>query len=369
VDDAGVLTRDRAWLTRRRLATQRLAGGALPHPSDVVRLLTAVQAQDAPMAAWSLGQRSRGATYAAVLADQARGGFVRTHVLRPTWHFVAAEDLRWLLRLTSPKVESGMAARHRQLELDDVTLGRSLEAIATLLGDGRTLTRAEIGTALAERRLPGPGVRLGHVLLVAELRAVVCSGPPRGTEHTYALLDTAVPAGPSDALTGEEAIATLVRRFVGGHGPASERDLARWCTLTLTQIRAALAELGDAVASVDVEGHRLWFDPAVAARTTREHAAYLLPVFDEAFLTYADLGLPRSDPDGVRIGLWARIGGGIVVVDGRDVGMFARRLTGDGVTVSLRPDHRWTRAEQGAVAEAAGRLGAFLEREVTLSRE
>jgi hypothetical protein len=359
----------RAWLVRRRLATQRVSGGPLPRAGDVVRLLTGVQAQDAPQAAWSLAMRSRRERYAAVLAEQAGGAFIRTHVLRPTWHLVAPEDLRWLLRLTSTKVESGMAARHRQLELDDRTVGAGLAALETLLHGGGALTRAELGPALAERGLPGPGERVGHLLLLAELRGLVCSGPPRGTEHTYTLLDEVLPRGPNDEVDRAEATVRLVRRFFGGHGPASERDLARWCTLTLGEIRAALSEIGDGLHPVEVEGTTLWYDPAVPARAARRHAAYLLPVFDEAFLSYADLGFPRSNAEVRRVGLWARHGGGVVVVDGRDIGMFARRLAPDGVTVTLRPDHRWSAAERDAAARGAQRLAGFVERDCTLAWE
>ncbi len=362
-------TRDRAWLVRRRLATQRLSGPALPRAVDAIRLLTAVQAQDAPMAAWSLGMRTRRRTRAAVLAEQAAGGFVRTHVLRPTWHLVAAEDLRWLLRLTAGRVESGTAGRHRQLGLDAPALGGGLELLSGLLAGGARPTRAELGPALAAGGFPGPGERVGHLLLVAELRGLICSGPPRDGTHTYALLEEVLPAGPSDGLDGEEAVTTLVHRFVGGHGPVGERDLARWCTLGLTEIRRALAALSDAVRSVDIEGETLWYDPAVAARPTRHHAGYLLPAFDEAFLSYASLGFPRSNAQVRRTGMAARNGGGVVVVDGRDIGMFTRTMTAKGVTVTLRADHRWSRAERDAAAEASSRLGRFVGRNLILAWE
>lgn len=369
-DDGPMPTRDRSWLVRRRLATQRLSGAPLPRAGDVVRSLTAMQAQDAPMAAWSLGLRSRHRTYAAVLDELRRGTVLRTHVLRPTWHLVPAEDLRWLQRLTGAKVEAGMAARHRQLGLDGPSLDRAVGAVLALVAGGGHPTRSELGQGLLgpglAPGLPVTGERLSHVLLVAEIRGLLCSGPPRGAEHTYALVDEEVARGPLDTLDAPEAATLLVRRFFAGHGPAGERDLARWCTLTLTQIRAALAELAGELEAVEVEGHTLWFDPLVPARTARRHAAYLVPVFDEAFLTYSDLGFPRSRPELPRVGLWARQGGGVVVADGRDIGMFARTTTADGVTVTLRPDHRWTPSERDAAAQAADRLGAFLGRDVTL---
>ncbi len=346
---------------RRRLATQRLSSAGLASGAEVVRLLTCVQSQDAPLAAWSLGMRmpSR-TTYAGVLAQQAAGGWVRTHVLRPTWHFVAPEDLRWIQALTGPKVEASLAGRHRGLGLDDSTMGTALDLLTDMLSGPLAMTRREITAAFRERRLPCSGEQMGHQLLVAELRAVICSGPPRGTEHTYVLVDQTVPPGPADSLDGEDARRELVRRFAAGHGPASDRDLSRWCTLTLTEIRTALHELGDSLDSVTVDGQVLWFDPSVPARTTRPRRGYLLPTFDEVCLTYATTGFPRRDPDTARQRLLSEAGGGIILLDGQDVGTWKRTVTTTGLRVRLLPDSRLGEPDIAAVTAAAEALAAFV---------
>ena len=167
------------WVLRRRLAVQRLSGAPLPHAADAVRLLTCVQSQDAPLAAHSLAMRSRDISYAGVLAAQSAGGWVRTHILRPTWHFVAPEDLRWIQGLTGAKVESSMPARHRQLGLTPEIINRGVELLRELLGGGRAMTRKELGPDFAEAGLPGPGETMAHQLMCAEVRAVICSGPAR----------------------------------------------------------------------------------------------------------------------------------------------------------------------------------------------
>jgi hypothetical protein len=347
---------------RRRLATQRLSSAGLRQGADVVRLLTCVQAQDAPLAAWSLGMRMRpGVTYAGVLAEQAAGGWVRTHILRPTWHLVAPGDLRWIQRLTAPKVEASLAGRHRGLGLDDRAVAQAVDLLCEVLEGGRAMTRRELTATFGERGLPCSGEQVGHQLLVAELRAVICSGPPRGTEHTYVLVDEALPPGPNDGLDADAARRELVRRFVAGHGPASDRDLSRWCTLTLTEIRVALGELESRLERVEVDGQTLWFDPTVPARTTQSRVAYLLPTFDEACLTYATTGFPRRDPDAPRQRLLSEAGGGIVVVDRHDVGVWKRTVRQTGVRVSLALDVALPEADLRAVEEAAARLAAFLQ--------
>jgi hypothetical protein len=352
---------------RRRLAAQRVTGAGLRTGAEAVRLLACVQSQDAPLAAWSLAMRLRpGATYAGVLAEQAAGGWVRTHVLRPTWHLVAPEDLRWMQRITAPKVVSSLAARHRGLGLDDATTLRAMAVLEQVLAVPVPLVRREVTAAFGAAGLPTSGEQVGHLLLLAELRALVCSGPPRGSEHTYVLVDEVVPAGAGDALDDDDARRELTRRFLVGHGPASDRDLGRWSTLTLGQIRSALAELGDELECVEVEGQTLWFDPTVPARTTRPHRAHLLPTFDEACLTYATTSFPRRDPASSRSRLVSEAGGGIVVVDGDDVGTWKRVVSRTGVRVAVSPDVPLQSDEVDGVAEAAGRLAAFLERPLDL---
>lgn len=346
----------------RRLATQRITSAGLPGGRDVVRLLTCVQSQDAPLAAWSIGLRGpAGTSYAGVLAAQSAGGWLRTHILRPTWHLVAPEDLRWIQRLTGPKVEASLAGRRRGLGLDERALGLAIDTLCEVLAGPTPLTRREITAGFLARGLPASGEQLAHQLIVAELRSVICSGPLHGTTHTYVLADEAVPQSPLDDLSQDDARRELVRRFVRGHGPVTERDLERWCSLTLTEIRAALADLGGGLADLEVGDHRLWFDPTVPSRTTRPRRSVLLPTFDEAFLTYTATGFPRRVPKADRTRLVAESGGGVVVLDGEDVGTWKRTLTPRAVRVVVRADSPLTGDERDALAEAALELARFVE--------
>ncbi len=339
--------------------------------TDVVRHLLAVQAQDAPLAAWSLAMRSRSESYAAVLAEQAGLGFVRTHVLRPTWHHVAAEDLRWLQALTGPRIESGQAARHRALGLDTAAKDRALTTLGELLGGRNALTRREIQAEFAARGLPHGGEQMGHQLATAEVRAVICGGPPRGTEHTYLLVDEVIAHTPDDDLPTRDrpgAIRRIVHRFLSGHGPGDERDLLRWANIPLTESRAAIAELVEegileSLTVRDEAGEEfiLHADPTVRPRTTREHAAYLLPTFDEVTLTYARTGFPLARATLDRSRLIAEAGGGTVVIGGVDVGLWKRTVTGRKVSVTIHPERPLTEPERDAVDEAIARLTAFHE--------
>ena len=224
-----------AWA---RLHCQRLAAGRLTRPADVVGWLGAVQAQEYPFAKWGLALRMRRATDASVERAFTAGAILRTHVLRPTWHFVTPADIRWLLALTAPRVRAAVAYYDRQLGITPAVTTRANRAVARALSGGAELTRAELKAVLAGAGVAVEGTqRLAHVIMHAELDAVICSGARRGKQFTYALLDerALTPRMPSR----DESLAELARRYFSRHGPAQLRDFAWWSGLASADARAA----------------------------------------------------------------------------------------------------------------------------------
>ncbi len=357
-------------LIEQRFATQRLTAEPLDDPVEIVRLLLCVQAQDAPLARYSLGLRLREGDDATVRAAIDDGSLIRTHILRPTWHFVAADDLRWILELTSPKVESSLAGRHRRVGVDLETIDRAHGEIAAMLAGRNALTAPEIGDELAELGLEVHGATLRHLLLVAELRGLICSGPLRGQTHTYTLIDELI--GPSQPLDRTVAIRRFVRRYFAGHGPASEQDLRRWTTLTLAEIRDALAELDHELTSIDHDGVRLWFDPDTATEPEPSHRrAAMLPTFDEAYLPLRSIEFARvsGHPRGPEPHVFGEAGGGVVIVDRCDAGWWKRTVENRSLmTVKLALASGLDGEQHRAVTSEASRLAAFfgMEAEIDL---
>lgn len=342
-------------LLRRRLGVQHLIG----QPATVVDYVgeaVAVQAQDPGTARWSIGMRADCDDLAVRAAIDA-GELLRVHLLRPTWHYVHRDDLRWLQRLTGAKVAGSMPARHRQLGLSAAVIDAGFGVLQRELA-GTALTRKQLQPLLPATAAP-TGQVVGHLLMLAELNSLICSGPLVGTEHSYKLVDEVL--GPeTTAFDATQATRELVRRFFTWRGPASERDLARWCSLTLGQIRAALADLD--LARVDVDGVDLWFDPTLAAPTAdRDRRAFLLPTFDEVFLSYLRPNFPRSaaHPNAERPETFAESGGGLVIVDRHDIGRWKRSFKSGKLVVSLRLDAELSGADQELVAGEARRLADF----------
>ncbi len=345
---------------RRRLATQRVQGAGLPSAAEVVRLLGCVQSQEYAHALWSLGMRTNGLSAAEVQAEFDRGEFLRTHILRPTWHFVAAEDIRWILEVTASRVQKLNQTIYRQHGLDPATLDHGLAVIAEELTGGRYRTRAELGQALADRRLPSRGIQLAYIVMNAELQGVICSGPTRGAQQTYALLDERAPRSGNATRDAAE----LARRFFMGHGPASIEDLARWSSLTLSQCRDALDAVKDRLDCATVEGVELWFDPD-AAPIDELSGALLLPLYDELTLSYPVINFPQASGHPHTPGEDLFVG--CVIIAETNVGIWRRIVKGRKMIMEIMLAPGALQRSRSLAEAAANQLATFAQRELELT--
>jgi hypothetical protein len=325
--------------------------------------LCAVQAQDYAGAKWAVGSRMRAATDADVERAFNAGAILRTHVLRPTWHFVLPADIRWLLALTAPRVKAGLASRHRQLGLDPKTLKRSNAAVERALRDGAQLTRDELREVLTRAGIEADGVRMAHIMGRAELDGIVCSGARRGKQFTYALLDAQAPVGP--ALKRDEALAALARRYFESRGPATVYDFAKWAGLTLADARTGLDEVKLELSHDAFEGQTYWFP--TSSRPGRSSAtAHLLSIYDEYISGYKDRSAIVAPGHARKLWPMGNAVTHVIVLDGQIVGTWRRRLEAKTVTVEPRFFERPTNAAKRAVTAAARRYGEFLGLPVTL---
>lgn len=329
-------------LTDRRLHFHSLAAPRFDRAVDVVEWLGAVQAQDYAGAKWAVAQRTTGLTDADI--DQAfnRGEILRTHVLRPTWHFVLPRDIRWMLELTAPRLWKYTEYSGR-LSTSDFT--RSQRLLARELAGGQ-LTRPVLSKILGHSSF-----KLGFLLIRAELDGVICSGPLQGKQHTWTLLDERVPNHPR--IDRDRALALLARRFFRSHGPATARDFAWWGGLTLTDARAGAATAGDGIVSETIGGATYWLRDS-ATRPPRAGTVHLLPNFDEYLVAYVDRSAAYSGPDS------ATTLRNTVVVDGRIVGTWRRTFADGSVAIQVSPLKRL--ASRESLAPAVQRYGAFLGR-------
>ena len=339
-----------ARVAAERLLRHRLAKPGSPDAVGTVAWFGAVQAQDYGAAKWALALRMRGAvTGAAVDRAFDEGRILRTHLLRPTWHFVAAADIGWLLELTAPRVHQALAFGRRYFGLSDALHRRAARTIERALERDECLTRNELAGHLERANLPAAGVPLAFVTIYAELEGIICSGPRRGKQFTYMLLPRRAPR--ALRYSRDEALAELTRRYFRSHGPATVRDFAWWSGLTVADAKRGLAIVR--ARSEVIDALTYWTVGPRRAIAGTDDAVHLLPVYDEYLVAYRDQeAVPRGKT------VWGILPQA-VVCGGQVVGTWkaTRGATTPKVAVTL--GRRLTRAERRQLAQAIDRYAQF----------
>jgi hypothetical protein len=349
----------------QRLRNSRLFGSRLTRVDEVVRWHGAMQAQDHPGASWAVAQRAPGLTEPDVARAFDAGEVVRTHALRPTWHLLAAEDLRWVQRLTASRVHAVNRSRYDQLGLDAVTRQRGAEAVR----GGRHLTRAELGAAIVDAGIDvaghaEPGQRLAYLVMHAELEQVLCSGPMRGKQHTYARVDERVPPAPDRS--SDEDLVALVTRYFQARGPATAYDLSWWSGSTVTESRRAIELAEVPRAGADARGRPAYgFAPLEVTTVARGPLVHLLPNFDELFIGFRDRSA-MFDPEVLEATPAGRLETNVVTLDGRAIGGWRRTLGAATVTVEVQLAADLDLLQRAALTVAAERYATYLGRTLDL---
>jgi hypothetical protein len=353
-------------ITRQRLSRQQIRAPLFPTPGEVVRWMGAIQAQDYLGSLWAVGLRLPSAVESEIEEAVAARIIVRTWPMRGTLHFVPAADVRWMLRLLTPRVIARSAGRYRELGLDAGALTRSRKVVTRALAGGRGLTRVEVYAELQRGGVSPEGQRGIHILGHLAQHGLICFGPRKGKQATFVLLEEWLP--PSGDLSREEALATLAERYFASHGPATVHDLAWWTGLVIKDAQEAIAAAGSALVSESSEGRR-WFTTAGGARPaarSKPRAAVLLPPWDEYVVAYKDRSAALDPPVGRGERVYA-VGLSLIVIGGRVRGSWRRLLAGSTVRVSLDFWTAVTSAERRAVETAAKRYGRFLGRPVEIA--
>jgi hypothetical protein len=376
---------DTADILRMRLASQLIVRSPAENPHAVVSRLLAMQAQDHAGALWAIGLRTPGATQAAIEKTIAERTIVRTWPMRGTLHFVAAEDVRWLLHLLAPRISARYATRRRDLGLDERQLSRARELLISALEGGRSLTRPRVMELLESGGVTTAGQAGYHVLVQLAHEGLLVQGPMRDKQQTFVLLEEWVPRTPesdtAESRPRKESLAVLAERYFTGHGPATVADLARWGSITRRDAVAALDAVADNLAFAEHEGERYWFAPQAGEDRTRGGASTssgggrakpgtvapsvrLLPGFDEYMLGYVGRGQqlgPFLEEYGSKVAANGMLAPAIVI-DGRAVGIWKRTLRTRTVAFEITPFRKLTTAEKTGISREQTRYAAFVGR-------
>lgn len=361
-------------VARLRLRNQRVTGEKLKTAADVVAWLGCVQAQEYSLAKWTLGVRvPEGSLHDAdVDAALARGEILRTHILRPTWHFVAPADIRWIMRLTAPRVLAGSAHRMRWLELDDQTVAKANEVMARALEGGMQLTRLELQAELDRVGLHPTGQRIAYMVMAAEMDCILASAAPRGNKQTYTLLDEFAPptAADREPFDRDRALAALTLRYFTSHGPATIGDFTWWSGISQGDTKRGLAINATALEQMDGAGEHFWWagDRGGSADSPVSPTVHLMQAYDEYVVAYKSPRTPinvagLTSPAVLQRPPFYHA----VFVDSQVVGFWRRLNAGDGYRVETAMLRELDPRERDAFRAELERYSAFVQKPVAFS--
>jgi len=343
-----------------RLLNQQLTGTKFRQAGELVDHFGAMQAQDYAMVKWAVGLRM-GKTEHDIEQAISSGEIVRTHVLRPTWHLVAAKDVRWMLELSAQRIRGAFAAMSRQLEMDAKFYARCNKIIEREVA-GKQLTREEIMKTLGKKKIPTNELRSVFIMMNAELDGIVCNGVMRGKQLTYALLDEKIP--PAKKITRQEALAALAKRYFTSHGPATLHDFSWWSGLSVADAKAGISFVADELESITLDNQTYWFKDCNIPTRVKQKSIYFLPAFDEFMVSYKDrslsLELSRTKDAITNNGIFKPV----IIIDGKVMGLWKRTVKKDTAEVEIQYFSSIKSAQLKAMQAAGRKYGDYIGKKI-----
>jgi len=271
-------------ISHYRLTSQKLYKTNPCSPQEIVQHLGAMQAQDYTMAKWAIGSRCD-STEKVIEEAINSAKIIRTHILRPTWHFVASDDIYWMLDLSAPQVKRFTASAAKKYGYDEKKLDQTNSKIEKLLTGNNHLTRDEIMQELNIKKSSSEDFLSAAIMMNAELDGLVCNGKMKGKQITYALLEERV-SKPKFKLTKEEALSKLAKRYFESHGPATLTDFSWWSGFPPTTCKLAINAIELQLNSVEIESQKYWFGNDISKDSDFRESVHFLPAFDEILISY-----------------------------------------------------------------------------------
>jgi hypothetical protein len=271
-------------ISHYRLVSQKLYKTTSCTPQEIVRHLGAMQAQDYSMAKWAIGSRCNASEKEIEEAINS-AQIIRTHILRPTWHFVAADDIYWMLDISAPQVKRFTISAGKKYGFDIKKLYQINAEIEKMLNGNNHMTRDEIMQELNIKKTSSADFLSAAIMMNAELDGLVCNGRMKGKQITYALLEERV-TKPKTKLTKEEGLAKLAKRYFESHGPATLLDFSWWSGFSPTICKSSINAIELQLNSIDIENQTYWFGKDISGETNFRESVHFLPAFDEILISY-----------------------------------------------------------------------------------
>ena len=284
------------YISSLRVTNQRISDSNLKTAKEVADCLIALQAQDYSMSKWALGIRIRNSTQKCINNEIDSGDIIRTHLLRPNWHFVSSNDVYWLLELSAPQIKAALKYRDKQLGLSETVFRKCNSAIEKTLKNSNHLTRDELIAELIKSKLILNNNQASHIFIRAEAEGIICSGKQKEGKPTYAILEEWVPER-NRKVNRDEALKELGQRYFISRGPATIQDFTWWSGLSSRDAKLALEYNKPHLISETIEDQTYWFVNSSIEPNSMQDETFLLPSYDEFIIGYRDRKASLSKVD------------------------------------------------------------------------
>lgn len=352
-------------ISNTRLASQQIADTLFKTPREIVSWMGAMQAQDYIMAKWAVGVRLKNPSEKIVEEAIDKGEILRTHLLRPTWHFVSPDDIYWMTKLTAAKIKTSFKSRHKQMEITDSILKKTLGIIEKELADGVSLTRNDLAQKFRNKGIKTDENRLSHILFCAEFETVICSGPIKENRPTYSLLSYRVPK--KKELGREESLAELAKRYFTSHAPATIQDFSWWSNLSLTEIRRAVDSIKSDFISEDTDAGKYLIPGSFSWDINPKSSVHLLPAYDEFLISYRDRSHSLHATHNKKTISANGIFFPVVVINGQVSGLWQRTIQKNKLIVKVNTFGEQGKTIKRQIEKKAKEYGKFLDKETTVT--
>lgn len=352
-------------ISELRLINQQIAGTNFKTAKEVVNWMGAMQAQDFSMARWGIGLRLPGSTEEVITAAIDSGEVIRTHLLRPTWHIVAAEDIYWMLELTAPQVKTFMRSGDNAYGLTSDVIKKSNSIIEKALQKEMFLTRDAIAGKLEKGKIPTGDNRVAHLLMQAELAGIICSGKADGNRQTYILLSERVKQKKN--FTRDEALVKLAERFFASHCPATLNDFIWWSGLPVRDARLALENVKGEFVSETVGEHTYYLSNSLTVAKFKSDSVYLIPAYDEFLISYKNRSASISREVNKKAISTNGIFKPVVVINGQVAGIWKRTVKKDKVILQIELFYSADKSIKNLIEKASAAYGCFINKKVEIA--
>ncbi|MEO6453763.1 MAG: winged helix DNA-binding domain-containing protein [Ginsengibacter sp.] len=353
-------------IARYRLINQQIVQSKLESAIEAVAWFGAIQAQEYAHTKWSLGIRLPHLKDDDIENDFTDGKILRTHLLRPTWHFVTPEDIRWMLSLTAPRVNAANAYMYKKLELNSEVFTRCNKILINKLQGNRQLTRNELNEEFKKKKIMAEGIRLSYIMMYAELAGIICSGARHGNQFTYALLNERVPA--TNSLNKDEGLSRLAKKYFTSRGPATIKDFSTWSGLSLTDCKKGLEMIKSNLACEVIEGDEYYFPPNISLNKNSLQQVYLLPVYDEFVMGYKDRSAILEFTKSLKSKPLFNYDN-MIISDGQIIGTWKRTINNKCIDIKLEFFKPLNKTQSKALDNAVHRFEKFTNKSVNYGKK